>query len=200
MKKRTLRKAQRIAKLAGIATAAIYAASGIVILQSEIKSNEVGLKVGIQCEVAEIEIVPEYNLRTEEPEGTNCSLDLDANEEYILAKIAMAEAEGEDTEGKALVMLTVLNRVLNDRFPGSIEEIILQKDPCIQFSVTADGGRYWSVEPDKDCWEALKLVESGWNESQNALYFESQGNSVWHKKNLDFLYEHGNHYFYTDKE
>ena len=30
---------------------------------------------------------------------------------YLLMKIAMAEAEDEDTEGKALVMMVVLNRV-----------------------------------------------------------------------------------------
>ena len=38
---------------------------------------------------------------------------------YLLAKIAMAEAEGEDTVGKALVIRTVLNRVESDKFPES---------------------------------------------------------------------------------
>lgn len=45
------------------------------------------------------------------------SLDWDADDSYRLAKIAMAEAEGEDTEGKALVILVVLNRVWSDEFP-----------------------------------------------------------------------------------
>lgn len=39
------------------------------------------------------------------------SMDWDSDDAYKLAKIAMAEAESEDTEGKALVMLVVLNRV-----------------------------------------------------------------------------------------
>lgn len=39
------------------------------------------------------------------------SMDWDSDDAYRLAKIAMAEAESEDTEGKALVMLVVLNRV-----------------------------------------------------------------------------------------
>lgn len=39
------------------------------------------------------------------------SMDFDASDAYLLEKIAMAEAESEDTEGKALVMLVVLNRV-----------------------------------------------------------------------------------------
>ena len=46
------------------------------------------------------------------------SLDWDAEDAYLLAKIAMAEAEGEDTEGKALVIRVVLNRVWSDSFPG----------------------------------------------------------------------------------
>ena len=38
----------------------------------------------------------------------------------ILLKIAMAEAEGEGTEGKALVMKVVLNRVASKEFPNSM--------------------------------------------------------------------------------
>lgn len=48
------------------------------------------------------------------------SMDWDAEDAYMLAKIAMAEAESEDTEGKALVMLVVLNRVWSDEFPDTI--------------------------------------------------------------------------------
>lgn len=54
------------------------------------------------------------------------SMDFDANDAYLLEKIAMAEAESEDTEGKALVMLVVLNRVWDARFPDTIEEVIMQ--------------------------------------------------------------------------
>ena len=42
----------------------------------------------------------------------------------ILLKIAMAEAEGEGTEGKALVMKVVLNRVENKEFPRDIYEAV----------------------------------------------------------------------------
>ena len=47
------------------------------------------------------------------------SMDWDAEDAYMLAKIAMAEAESEDTEGKALVILVVLNRVWSEEFPDS---------------------------------------------------------------------------------
>jgi N-acetylmuramoyl-L-alanine amidase len=122
--------------------------------------------------------------------------EFDSDESYLLTKIAMAEAEGEDTEGKALVMLVVLNRAASDEFPDTIEEVIYQKG---QFSPIANG-RYDRVEPDQDCLDALALVESGWDESDGALYFESKSSSDWHRKNLHFLFQHGRHFFYTDKE
>jgi len=124
-------------------------------------------------------------------------MDWDADDRKMLMKIAMAEAEGESVEGKALVMLVVLNRVWSDDFPGTIEEVIFQPK---QFSPVTEGGRYYTTEPNEECYEALELVLSGWDESQGALYFESAGKSDWHRKNLEFLFQYGNHYFYTDKE
>lgn len=125
------------------------------------------------------------------------SMDWDAEDAYLLAKIAMAEAEGEDVEGKALVILVVLNRVWSDKFPDSIPEVIFQKR---QFSPVGNG-RFDRVEPNRECYEALELIQlNKWDESQGALYFESEGESSWHRDNLHFLFRHGNHYFYTDKE
>ena len=111
----------------------------------------------------------------------------------MLCKIAMAEAESEGVEGKALVMLVVLNRVWSEEFPDTIEEVIFQKN---QFSPVANG-RYDEVEPDKECYEALEMIQvEHWNESQDALYFESKSDSKWHSENLEFLFKHGRHYFY----
>lgn len=125
------------------------------------------------------------------------SMDWDSEDAYLLAKIAMAEAEGEGVEGKALVMLVVLNRVWSDEFPDSISEVIFQKG---QFSPVGNG-RYDRVEPDQECYEALNLIQlEKWDKSQEALYFESESESDWHRKNLNFLFQHGKHYFYADKE
>ena len=124
-------------------------------------------------------------------------------ETYILAKLAMAEAESEGVEGKALVMLVVLNRVWSDRFPNTIEEVIFQRtgNGGWQFSPLQEGGRWYTTEPDQECREALELIQvEKWDESQGALYFESAGKSDWHRRNLEFLFQYGNHYFYTDKE
>lgn len=126
------------------------------------------------------------------------SMDWNDDESYMLAKISMAEAEGEDTKGKALVMLVVLNRVRDDEFPDSIEGVIFQEG---QFS-PVENGRYYEVEPDVDCYRALNLIrDENWDESQGATFFESRSgsDSTWHQKNLRYLFRHGNHYFYKDR-
>ena len=91
------------------------------------------------------------------------SMDWDANESYMMAKMAMAVAESEDTECKALVILVILNRVWSDRFPDTIKRVITQQNAFTPYQ----NGRYDRVEPDADCWEALNLVMSGWDERDN---------------------------------
>lgn len=122
------------------------------------------------------------------------SKDWDSDDSYLLAKIAMAEAEGESVQGKALVILVVLNRVHNDGFPDTIREVIYERG---QFSPVASG-RFDAVEPDADCWEAVREVMlAEYDYSGGALYFESCENADnWHSRNLEFLYQCGNHKFY----
>ncbi|MEZ3502948.1 MAG: cell wall hydrolase [Lachnospiraceae bacterium] len=114
--------------------------------------------------------------------------------------MAMAEAEGEDTEGKALVILVIYNRTRSGKFPDTVKGVISQRNAFTSYS----NGRYDRVEPDADCWAALDLIqETGWDESQGALYFErtpEDGESTWHSRNLERLFIHGNHTFYTEKE
>lgn len=132
----------------------------------------------------------------EEPEAalsSAASRDWDSDDSYRLMKIAMAEAEGESVEGKALVMLVVLNRVWSDQFPNTIEEVIFQRN---QFSPVKEGGRWYTTEPNEECAEALELVMNGWDESEGALYFESCKADSWHSKHLEFLFQYGNHKFY----
>ena len=142
--------------------------------------------------------VQEYQeVQTRGYQTTIASMDWDTEESEMLARIAMAEAEGEDVEGKALVILVVLNRVWSDKFPDSIEEVITQER---QFTAY-ENGRYERLEPDEGCWDALGLVMyDHWDESQGALYFESESDSTWNRDNLKRLFRHGNHIFYTDKE
>lgn len=132
------------------------------------------------------------NEQEEEPQEPEPAVSLDAADEEILMKIAMSEAEGESVEGKALVMLSVLNRVKLDEFPDTVSEVVFQDT---QYSPVLDG-RYYSTIPDDDCLAAIELVENGWDESQGAMYFENYGADSWHSRNLEFLFQEGNHRFY----
>lgn len=122
------------------------------------------------------------------------SCDWDADDSYLLAKIAMAEAEGEDTEGKAYVIMVILNRILSDEFPDTIEDVIFQDN---QFSPVSNG-RFYNIEPNDDCWDALDMIQvDKWDKSQGALYFEScESEDNWHSRNLEYLFTHGKHRFY----
>lgn len=115
------------------------------------------------------------------------SKDWSAKESYLLARIAMAEAEGCNTQTKTLIIMCVLNRVWSDEFPDTIEEVIFQEN---QFS-PIDNGRWDRVEPNEDCYEAVKVVmEAKYDYSGGATYFEScNDEDNWHSRNLEFLYE-----------
>lgn len=213
MNRRQKRQLVRNAKITVACLGMLYLAVGVRAIGTEGSSYKLETKAQeIQTSeaerVVEIEAEPYTILEAAPEEATETSLvasrDWGSEDSYLLAKIAMAEAEGEDLEGKALVIMTVLNRVWSDDFPDSIEEVIYQYNEIkdvYQFSVMQPGGRWWTTEPNMECWEAVELVQTkGWDESHGATYFESEGKSEWHQNNLEFLFQHGNHYFYTDKE
>lgn len=115
------------------------------------------------------------------------SKDWSAEDSYLLARIAMAEAEGCNIQTKTLIIMCVLNRVWSDEFPDTIEEVIFQEN---QFS-PIDNGRWDRVEPNEDCYEAVKIVmEAKYDYSGGATYFENCADEDnWHSRNLEFLYE-----------
>ena len=142
-------------------------------------SNLVTFEPQTEEESSEIEVdyYPEFTY----------SKDWSANESYLLARIAMAEAEGCNTQTKTLIIMCVLNRVWSDEFPDTIEEVIFQEN---QFS-PIDNGRWDRVEPNEDCYEAVKIImEAQHDYSGGATYFENCADEDnWHSKNLEFLYE-----------
>lgn len=104
----------------------------------------------------------------------------------IIKSVLMAECESEDTQGKALVVLIILNRLRSDAFPGTtIEEIVFAPN---QFCIS-------NKTPNEDCEEAIRLVESGWDGSHGALFFEHGGNN-WVSQSRQYAFTHGGHNFY----
>ena len=138
----------------------------------------------------EIESTPEESTNIRE-----YAIPISTEDQNKLCKLAFAEAGNQDVDGKALVMLVVLNRVESDKFPDSISEVIFARN---QFSVTTNGMYENAPNDDPGCLEALELVMQGYDISQGATYFESvKSYDSWHYKNLNFLFEHGDHWFYN---
>lgn len=140
-----------------------------------------------KVENAESIEVEEYSFESSEYPTLTYSKDWDAEDSYLLARIAMAEAEGCNTQTKTLIIMCVLNRVWSNEFPDTIEEVIFQEN---QFS-PIDNGRWDRVEPNEDCYEAVKVVmEAKYDYSGGATYFENCADEDnWHSRNLEFLYE-----------
>lgn len=105
-------------------------------------------------------------------------------ERNILLKIGMSEAGCESSECVANVMRVILNRVDSDLFPNTIKEVVFQDG---QFS-PVDNGSYYNAVPNDKCYEALEMIENGWDQTCGALYFESCVGESWHSQNLEFLY------------
>lgn len=125
------------------------------------------------------------------------------DDKYLLAKIAMAEAEGCDTRTKMLVIATVLNRVESNDFPDTIREVIyenrLNQNGKRVYQFTPIGnGRFDSVEPNEDCWIALSnVMEAEHDFSEGSLFFESCSNdNNWHSRNLILICKSGGVRFY----
>jgi spore germination cell wall hydrolase CwlJ-like protein len=115
---------------------------------------------------------------------------LSENDRYLLALIAMAEAEGESELGKRLVIDTVLNRVDSCEFPNTIYEVIYQKN---QFSSISDG-RADKIKDQIDT-DIYRLVDDETYIRQNyeVLYFTADHYGQYGSP----AFSEGNHYFST---
>lgn len=193
-KKRRIRRRLRAARRAAVIFAAILIAAAIIckIMAAEEPVEE------IQQETEAGELphkATEPERVQQEPIQETRSGSGNSRNEYLLARLAMAEAEGESIEGKAMVIRVVLNREESSAFPDTIEEVIFEDG---QFT-PVENGRFNRVEPNAECWAALDMVLiDGWDESEGALYFEAvyNGENTWHSENLEYIKTVGNHNFY----
>ena len=145
--------------------------------------------------------VPTYIEKKTEPTAVRATFkeetgrELSKEDQYLLARMVMAEAEDEDLYGQALVVLVILNRVDSPDFPDTVKDVIFQAG---QFSPVSNG-RWDAVEPNDDAKIAVYFAtEGGWDGSQGATYFVTPENSSWHETNLEHLFDHGGHRFYRE--
>lgn len=119
----------------------------------------------------------------------------------MLERIVEAEATGEDMKGKILVANVIFNRMEDEEFPDTIEDVIFQKvGDEYQFSPIRDK-RYWKVKVTSETKDAVSRALDGEDYSQGALYFMARkrarkSSTKWFDNNLDWLFKHGGHEFY----
>ena len=123
-------------------------------------------------------------------------------EDYqVLLKIVEAESGGEDIKGRMLVANVILNR-LEVGFGGdTITEVVFDKG---QFSPVTSG-KIFKMVPSETTIEAVERVLDGEDYSNGALYFmcrelASKKGIRWFDNNLKFLFKHGCHEFYAEKD
>lgn len=121
------------------------------------------------------------------------------DEDYkVLCTIVEAEAGDQDDKGKILVANVILNRVRSTKFPDNITDVVFQKNnKTYQFSPTRPGGRYYKVTPTEATIQCVDRALQGEDYSQGAIYFAMKTSSnSWFNRCLEFLFKHGDHYFY----
>lgn len=89
------------------------------------------------------------------------------NEELLLlSKLITGEARGESYEGQVAVAAVVINRVKDERFPNSIEDVIYQRNA---FSVVNDGSI--NMSPTESACKAARDALYGLDPTNKSVYF-----------------------------
>lgn len=159
-------------------------------------ADEESSTLGIASVAASGQRIVDFRVMEREQIYSLAQEDLDA-----LLRIVEAEAGCEDEDGKLLVANVVLNRVNHEKFPGTVSEVIFQKEKGVtQFSPVSNGS-FWKVEISEETMTAVGRALSGEDISQGALYFAARkyaesDKMKWFDENLTFLFEHGGHEFF----
>lgn len=135
------------------------------------------------------EETPEELTVESEPENRYAELHFSDEDVYVLACLVYHEARGESFEGQVAVVEVVLNRMLSDYFPDTVEEVVFQKYGDVwQFSPAP---YLYSAEPDKEQYLAVHtaIEEREHILSEDTVYFSTAP----YNESVDMII--GNHYF-----
>lgn len=125
------------------------------------------------------------------PDDSDCPVfdeeDVHMGPYEVLAQLVQAEAGNQDLMGKRLVADVVLNRIDNEIFPDSLEEVIFQNG---QFAVVSNGAftkAGWNI--DIETYKAVEM-EVKHRTNRDVLYF-SRGKSKYANEH----FKYGDHWF-----
>lgn len=156
-----------------LALLAVIAFVGIITLLKDLNTNE------------ELPEVTAYPIVKEEVKTITAETKLEpvVDDDYLIASIVMAEAEGEEMVGKVAVASVILNRCEN--WDKTVSEVIGEPN---QFAK--------GKEPNLDCLRAVEIAKDIRDlYPSDMLYFR---NAHYHEFGCPFLVI-GHHYFSTEK-
>ena len=130
---------------------------------------------------------PETTTRTEVRDISSADL-ITMDDAVLIAKLVLAEAEGEPEMGKRLVIDTVLNRLESEDFPNTVYDVVYQP---YHYDPAWDG----RIELFSELDDAFKLVvdEIQHRTNTEVLYFRTD---KFHEFGTP-MEQVGNHYFST---
>jgi len=134
----------------------------------------------------------DLNIFEDEPDKQDMTVDVTEEEIEMLTRIISGEARGEPLEGQIAVGAVVLNRVLSDDFPDTIEEVIFAEG---QFIAIDDG--YYDMQPSEKSYRAAIKALEGEDPSNGAYYFYNPvtARTLWWLSTRETTAEIGNHVF-----
>ncbi|WP_350343421.1 cell wall hydrolase [Proteinivorax tanatarense] len=131
-----------------------------------------------------------------ENDDKSAELELTEKEVDLIAKIVMAEAEGESFEGKIAVANVVLSRVNSELFPNTVEEVIYQPGQFIPIA----NNSFNKIKANEECLKAThEAIQGYWAVPDGTLFFLNENKVVALPKFLqgrELAKKIGNHSFY----
>jgi N-acetylmuramoyl-L-alanine amidase len=79
-------------------------------------------------------------------------ISLNESEVNMIARLIIGEAEGESFEGKKMIAETILNRLISDKFPNTVKDVIEQPK---QYDARWNES-LWNREPKEEDIKAVK--------------------------------------------
>lgn len=135
------------------------------------------------------------NVFAEEPKNSTSQFEVVKNSTShsveLLQMVSLAEGQNEGEEQVAFIMQTIINRVRDENFPNTIEEVISQDG---QFS-TYMNGSYYNYPPNEISEKALSLLYTMENKGQT--FFCNENYSSWHDECLKYSFDYKSHIYYT---
>ena len=115
----------------------------------------------------------------------------DEEDLYWLSRIIFAEAGNQPMAGRVAVGTVILNRVVSERFPNTVKEVIFEPN---QFSPVNNGMIY--RDPDYDSTVAAMLCLDGVKEAGDSLYFNVNRLNSWANRTKTYVATIGDHTFF----